>query len=237
MSVLHKKPIQNLKQVLDLGYKILGQIPEQFYGFEVELNEKIYKQKLNSSIVLKKDMSFWNQSNFAYWHSSKRKNKYMTISTPYYAERNKLEIQKNIREGNREKGVECHVVPQTFGSSFSFWEIYMVNRYWITETILRTQAGGLDVFWKRWHKYVDVVYLKLAKESGRTFFNENGPDIISLGRILPVMALCLILFGCSLVTMVVELCYGKKHELFIYILLLLFKIRIVIMSLIYKIIK
>lgn len=161
----------------------------------------------------------------------------MTISTPYYAERNKLGLQKILLDGNREIGVECHVVPQTFGSSFSFWEIYMVNRYWITETILRTQAGGLDVFWKRWHKYVDIVYLKLAKESGRTFFNENGPDIISLGKILPVMALCLMLFGCSLVMFVLEHWYEKKHELFMYILLLLFKIRIVIGSLMHKIIR
>ncbi|CAL8143528.1 unnamed protein product [Orchesella dallaii] len=194
----HSKPFENLKELLDNGYKLLWY--SYFYphpnrtlekaeferaGELNRLNNSYYEVRGNHSSIDTHSFYLKNKNNkkFAILQDS------ATVNTLQAA------IQKTINSGlDADLESRCHIIQQKLCSSVNFWELYSMNRYWLMKTLLRLQDSGLMKKWDDW--FTLVLRLKgrcwVSPERYRSEFIEL-PQIMSV--LILLTSLCGISFG------------------------------------------
>ncbi|CAL8088357.1 unnamed protein product [Orchesella dallaii] len=203
---LPAKAYENLKELLDGGYKILwfshySSLP---YGaFERDFVTLGIPHKINSSFheVPGTNVSIRRKSRYL-------SKKFAIIDDSRTADTSRIGIQMTIKKEvltDKSIDLQCHKVKKKSRPRLLHWEIYTMNRHWLIKSLQRLEDSGLPARWDEWANWNFRIN---GNESMWEVVPTLQPDIIELKKFLPIIVILTSSSSLAVVTFSVEYAYN-----------------------------
>ncbi|CAL8128433.1 unnamed protein product [Orchesella dallaii] len=200
-------PMKNLQEVVNSDYKILykriisdfqTQFGDQFRFSKVEHRINNSFIETNTSLTLKLIAKYYSQNN-----------KIAVFMQESDSERIKWKIQKEISKNVKFSDTKCYVASEAFMPGFYYWQIFTNNLPWLKISMSRMSNAGLVIFWENRHKRLFDIIAKFTID----YKELSAPDVIDVGKLLPVMIFCCSLYIFACVLFLVERMTNRNRAL------------------------
>lgn len=215
-----KKLPENLKQVVQSGYKIMFYDTPRFSPLEQ------YKQEFKKFGILKElQTAFYltNLSSGGYMdicsvELSKGNSVARLKRSEEVFKRSEKESELKFNAGRATAEINCNIVPAGMKPTLLLWHMFTANRPWLITSIQRLIDAGLSIKWNNWSEYLSE--LLWQKRYGRNN-SERSPDTINFPKfmclllaLMVVETLSLAIFLSTQLGVHLNSCYPSKRFLF-----------------------
>jgi len=174
------KPIENLKVLLEAGYKIIDRFGDTLDIVMSALKEDF--RQINMTDKLNSSFHYVPNQKVATKLLADRKTKYSVIVE---GNQESIELMYYSRVLNNRLGsgaVNCQAVTMAVKPASYFRIFYTANRHWLFQTLQRIKDAGLDAKWQEYY-----TWNRLMREMTKArHFLERGEGLIEISKFTPV---------------------------------------------------
>lgn len=183
---------QDLKQVLDFGYKLLWN-DKHANSPNILFHLAFQKHKILDRLDFAFHRIKIDPANFLLQERN-RLRKYSIIIEDAKRVCQLLEASFSLRNMSVDQ-LNCFVVPEKMLVKFLFWHIESLNRPWLMSTLQKLKESGLVEKWSIWSNFMtDLKATKVRVNSNIRL----PPDVITISKVYPIVLLALLVNGAGL---------------------------------------
>jgi len=180
------QPIQNLKEILDIGYKFVViddvDFPHILKTYEEDFRQFNVSDRLNTSFYHVPNIEAFT---LAIKYLADAKTKYAAVAEQDNEFYSVLLFNTHISTKLGDGTMECQYVSKGIRPASIFRIFYTINRYWLFQTLQQIKDAGLDAKWKDWFDW-ECFFAEQVRTRG---YEGGGLGLIEMAKFTPIFVL------------------------------------------------